>query len=96
MKTTAQRRADTAQMTKCECGNVARHGETKCGACLAQAEEDAKPKFTLERLTELLDAYAGPGKYVLETTTAEDEFMEALGRWHDSRVWEANRDHSYD
>jgi hypothetical protein len=52
--------------------------------------------MTFERLAELMNAYAGSGKYTIETTPAEDEFMEALGRWHDNRVWEANRDHSYD
>ena len=37
-----RRRAETAAMTKCECGNVARHGATLCGRCAAQAFKDTQ------------------------------------------------------
>jgi len=40
--TTEERRCATTGMRKCECGNVARAGETQCGRCArtARAEQD--------------------------------------------------------
>lgn len=42
-----RRRAETAAMTKCKCGNVARLGETRCGRC--QEREDRKREELAEQ-----------------------------------------------
>lgn len=46
-----RRRAATAAMAKCPCGNIARHGQTRCGAC--EAEHSAR--YDLIRSIEALD-----------------------------------------
>ena len=59
-----RRRAETAAMTKCECGNVARHGSTMCGRCVEQASEGAQMR---ELLGIIRDTYTDPA-YRFEAT----------------------------
>jgi hypothetical protein len=48
-----RRRQETARMTKCPCGNVARRGETRCGRCIADEQEaDNDPRAIIRDLLE--------------------------------------------
>lgn len=43
-----RRRSETAQMTKCSCGNVARHGTSMCGRCQEDNDRAAKERQVAE------------------------------------------------
>jgi hypothetical protein len=56
MQTKQERRAASAQMARCACGNTARSGSDKCGA-YAEPREPNRLEL-LERAVELIDTFA--------------------------------------
>lgn len=63
-------------MTRCECGNTARLGETMCGRCQSAAEAE-------ERATELMDAVRHAAMDVPEGPLSR--FADAVVAWMESR-----------
>ena len=59
-----RRRAETAAMTKCPCGNVAGHGATLCGRCVLAQEQEKEALDANQQMQALLDVvgdeYASP------------------------------------
>jgi hypothetical protein len=55
MPTREQRQLATQNMTKCGCGNVARLGQTQCGACALEDQVEAKRVEDKEHALWVLD-----------------------------------------